>query len=249
MMVTEVPGLAGSPVVELRQYALKPGATDALVEVFEMQFVESQEALGMRVGGLFRDRDDADRFIWMRGFAGMPERCEALAAFYGGPVWKRHGPAANATMVDSDDVLLLRPTVPVRPPLAPPPRPPVGAAASSDELVAVTAYLHRPAAGTCEWLAANAHPVLEKALGSRVAMWRTEPAENTFPALPVRSDHVVVWTATFADEAAYDAALARLEDTAAWRALAPELARRVGSTETLRLRPTARSEHPPTMWG
>jgi len=244
MMVTEAPGLADARVLELRQYTLKPGETDALVEVFEAQLVESQEAVGMRVGGLFRDRDDADRFVWIRGFAGMPERCEALSAFYGGPVWKQHGPAANATMVDSDDVLLLRPTVPARPPLAPSPRPAVGAAATTDELVVVAAYLHRPGEGTCEWLAAKAHPVLEEALDTRVAMWRSEPAINTFPALPVRTDHVVVWTATFADEAAYDAARARLEDTATWRAFAPELARRVDSTETLRLRPTARSEHP-----
>ena len=199
----------------------------------------------MRVGGLFRDRDDADRFVWMRGFAGMPDRCEALAAFYGGPVWRQHGPVANATMVDSDDVLLLRPTVPVRPPLAPAPRPAVGAAATSDELVALTTYLHQPGQRTCEWLTVEAHPVLEEALGTRVAMWRSEPAINTFPTLPVRTDHVVVWTATFADGAAYDAARARLAATDAWRALAPDLADRVDSTETLRLQPTARSEHPP----
>lgn len=39
----------------------------------------------------------------------MDARKAALEAFYYGPVWKRHGPAANATMLDSDNVLLLRP--------------------------------------------------------------------------------------------------------------------------------------------
>jgi hypothetical protein len=39
----------------------------------------------------------------------MASRKAGLAAFYGGPVWQRHREAANATMVDSDDVLLLRP--------------------------------------------------------------------------------------------------------------------------------------------
>ena len=121
MSVTEM------PVVELRQYVLKPGAADALVEVFEAEFVESQEALGMAIGGLFHDRDDADRFVWMRGFSSMEARSDALGAFYGGPVWKQHGPAANATMIDSDDVLLLRPTEPPHPALAPGPRAPVGA--------------------------------------------------------------------------------------------------------------------------
>src|SRR5260370_31411060 len=63
----------------------------------------------MRVLGQFRDSDDANRFVWLRGFRDMPSRAEALGAFYGGPVWKANRTAANATMVDSDDVLLLRP--------------------------------------------------------------------------------------------------------------------------------------------
>ena len=35
-----------------------------------------------------------------------------LAAFYDGPVWRAHRDEANATMIDSDDVLLLRPWQP-----------------------------------------------------------------------------------------------------------------------------------------
>ena len=34
---------------------------------------------GWPIGGLFHDRDDADRFVWMRGFGSMDERREALA--------------------------------------------------------------------------------------------------------------------------------------------------------------------------
>jgi hypothetical protein len=73
--------ITDSPVVELRQYTLKPGARDTLVEIFEAHFIESQEALGMSIGGLFRDLDDPDRFVWMRGFASMEERRDALQAF------------------------------------------------------------------------------------------------------------------------------------------------------------------------
>jgi hypothetical protein len=43
------------------------------------------------------------------GGANPARRAEALAAFYSGPVWQEHHDAANATMIDSDDVLLLRP--------------------------------------------------------------------------------------------------------------------------------------------
>src|SRR5438270_10566172 len=82
---------------------------DTLIDLFDREFVESQEALGMRIIGQFRDLDNPDRFVWLRGFSDMAMRTHALQAFYGGPVWKAHREAANATMIDSDNVLLLRP--------------------------------------------------------------------------------------------------------------------------------------------
>jgi hypothetical protein len=97
-------------IVELRQYTLHEGRRDELIDVFDREFVETQEELGMAVLGQFRDLDRPDRFVWLRGFIDMPSRETGLTAFYTGPVWKEHGPAANATMLDSDDVLLLRET-------------------------------------------------------------------------------------------------------------------------------------------
>jgi hypothetical protein len=96
-------------VFELRQYTLQPGQRDVLIELFDREFVETQEAVGMRVVGQFHDLDRADRFVWVRGFQDMTSRAKALADFYGGPAWKAHSAKANATMIDSDDVLLLRP--------------------------------------------------------------------------------------------------------------------------------------------
>ena len=108
------PALAALPiadcaVVELRQYTLHPHQRDVLIDLFDREFVETQEAQGMRVLGQFRDLDRPDQFTWLRGFAGMPGRHRALEAFYGGPTWAAHRDAANATMIDSDNVLLLRP--------------------------------------------------------------------------------------------------------------------------------------------
>ena len=97
------------PIVELRQYTLHPGTRDVLIELFDRELVESQEALGMTVIGQFRDLDDPDRFVWLRGFRDMPSRARALSDFYGGPVWKAHRDVANSTMIDFDDVRLLRP--------------------------------------------------------------------------------------------------------------------------------------------
>ena len=42
------------PIVELRQYTLHPGKRDVLIDLFDREFVESQEALGMKVIGQFR---------------------------------------------------------------------------------------------------------------------------------------------------------------------------------------------------
>jgi hypothetical protein len=97
------------PIVELRQYTLHPGMRDTLIELFDREFVETQEALGMKIIGQFRDMDNSNRFVWLRGFHDMPSRADALKSFYSGLVWKAHGKAANATMIDSDNVLLLRP--------------------------------------------------------------------------------------------------------------------------------------------
>ena len=96
-------------VVELRQYTTRPGLRDTLIDLFETLFVEPQEAAGARLLGQFRDLDDPDRFVWIRGFASMEARLEALTTFYDGPVWRRHREAAVATMRDSGNVLLLRP--------------------------------------------------------------------------------------------------------------------------------------------
>src|SRR3984893_15148237 len=101
-----------SAVVELRQYTLHAGKRDVLIDLFDREFVESQEALGMKLIGQFRDVDDPDRFVWLRGFRDMATRAAGLKAFYGGPVWKGHREPANDTMLDSDNVWLLHPAQP-----------------------------------------------------------------------------------------------------------------------------------------
>ena len=63
-----------APVIELRQYRLHPGKRDVLMELFEREFIESQETLGMKIIGQFRDLDDPDLFVWLRGFDDMPQR-------------------------------------------------------------------------------------------------------------------------------------------------------------------------------
>ena len=177
-------------VVELRQYTLHPGQRDALIELFDREFVETQEAVGMRVFGQFRDAADPDRFVWVRGFADMERRADALTAFYAGPAWKANSAAANATMIDSDNVLLLRPMGRGFDVAAASERPAQNSPMPSSVIVAVIA---RPGE-------------VAPAGGEELGVFETEDAENTFPALPVRvGERFVVTFRRFPDRASADA--------------------------------------------
>lgn len=162
-------------IVELRRYTLREGRRDELIDLFDREFVETQEKLGMAVLGQFRDLDRPDHFVWLRGFADMQSRLTGLTAFYSGPVWARHGPAANATMLDSDNVLLLREIVAV----------PVfdrGTANPESVLHATVWY----------WAGAFLDPT--ESPEDTLAVLRTEYAANSFPRLPVRAgEHALVW--------------------------------------------------------
>lgn len=234
-------------VVELRQYTLHPGQRDVLIELFEREFVESQEAVGMHVIGQFRDLDAPDRFVWLRGFPSMPARLEALQAFYSGPVWQRHRDGANATMIDSDNVLLLKPADIDRRPELPAHRPPLAEAfAPAGAFCLGICALSAPAE---QGFAARFHqtlaPLVNEAGADIVATWLTDASENTFPRLPVReNERVFVWLARCQDVAALDRHLARLRDSAAWRqAIAATLPdQRQAPPELRRLAPTPRSE-------
>lgn len=232
-----------SQVLELRQYTLHPGQRDALIGLFDREFVESQEAVGMRVIGQFRDLDAADRFVWLRGFPDLASRAAPLEAFYGGPVWQANRDAANATMIDSDDVLLLRPVDPDAGFVLPAVR--AAAAEPAGGLIAATIALLRAPADDAfvRWFDAEAGPILAAAGAPPLARFRTEYGKNAFPRLPVREgEHAFVWFASFAGGGALEAHRAELARSPAWRRVAGELAARCGSPpHELRLAPTARS--------
>jgi hypothetical protein len=221
------------PIVELRQYTLHPGQRDVLIDLFDREFVETQEATGMAVIAQFRDLDDPDRFVWLRGFQDMPSRAEALGSFYGGPVWKAHRDKANATMIDSDDVLLLRPVADSTGfPVPAGVRPPVGQPDPPESVVLATLY-HRDSPFDPEFMDffhREIHPVLVETGAEPLAYLHSEHAENTFPALPVRTgENVFVWFARFPQVSDLDDHLRRFHHPA------------LAATQRLRLAPTARS--------
>ena len=222
-------------IFELRQYAMKPGRRDELVTLFEREFVESQEAAGIRLIGLFRDLDRPDRFVWMRGYPDQAARRPALDAFYNSDHWFAHRTATNATMTSSDDVLLLRP-------LSPALAPDVSTAIPTSEqpgrgvLVLGVHRISGPDDPLAEALRTALGEALNEAGLTVETAGITDPTPNSFPRHPVREgEWVLVWLSRQPDARSADAALARAR---ADQRLAPLFA---ASLQLMRLQPTARS--------
>jgi len=182
------------PVIELRQYTLKPGQRDVLIDLFDRYFVESQEATGMTIVGQFRDRRDPNRFVWMRGFSDMATRHRALEQFYGGPVWKAHSAAANPTMLDVGNVLLLRPARASRGFLLEESKATVDNPRPAAVVIGIYA-LNKPADEEILTRFDNEIAPRLRALGIDIrGLFVTEAAPNTFTRLPVREgEHVLMW--------------------------------------------------------
>ncbi len=225
-------------VVELRQYAMVPGARDTLIDLFEREFVEAQEARGMVPVGHYRDLDDPNSFVWFRGFAGMETRRDALDAFYTSPTWLAHRNEANATLIDSDNVLLLRPARPgsgfdVRGMTRPGGAQRENAAGS---FVAVS-VLMLDAPASSELIGAFEDAVLPALQAERIAYFVTEERPNDFPRLPVREgEHAFAVTGICPTRRDLDAWV-RLVETRLPDA-AGDSAKKL---ETLRLEPASRS--------
>jgi hypothetical protein len=214
-----------SRIVELRQYTLKPEQRDRLIALFEREFVESQEAVGIELIGTFRDLDDPDRFVWLRGFPNMAARAQSLGAFYGSPVWKAHREAANATMIDSDNVLLLRPAWNGSDALGK-----GGGDGTPPRIVTVTiCHLEADATEAFVEKFRQAMPTPAASEARVVGAFVTESSPNNFPALPIREgENVFVWISR----------LAHGDGAPPASVLEPLLQK---PPEVLRLSPTARS--------
>lgn len=210
-------------VIELRQYTLRPGSRDRFIDRFERHFTESQDAVGIDLIGTFRDLADPDRYVWLRSFPNHAARAASLDAFYTGPVWKEHRNAANADIVDSDDVLQLRPLVPFP---RTGPHPPLGAAPPESRIMALILYT------ADEAIAGPLRELLKQAGGEPLATLVTDPAPNAYSRLPIRQDGpVLVQVVRFPGKA----------DQVALHPLGRKAAGQGGRLDLLMLAPTARS--------
>lgn len=192
-----------SEVFELRQYTHHPGKRDTLIDLFEREFIEEQEATGMGVIGHFRDLGDPDRFVWFRSFPDMDRRREALTAFYTSPRWLMHRDAANATLIDSDNVLLLRLADPRFGFPTPSLRPPIGATERPSTRYGITVY-------SFDAPIERQHIDAVLDVIQPLTLLQTEPSENTYPRLPIRTGEHVIVALTMGDGAIEDDTLTKL---------------------------------------
>ena len=125
-------------------------------------------------------------------------------------------------------------------------RPPAGHTESpASVILAAIYYRDRPFDDEIlDFFDSCARPALAEAGAAPLACLQTEYAENTFPALPVRTgEHAFVWFARFSSAARVRAYEDRLSHSDRWQEKTlPGLSQLVtGATERLRLTPTARS--------
>jgi hypothetical protein len=228
-------------IVELRQYTLRGGKRDTLIAMFEESFQQPLEDDGIHVIGTFRDLDDPDRFVWMRGFRDVESRPQALSAFYDGPIWKAKRNAANATMLDSDNVLLLKPAA------ADAGFQPLLKTAAKDEIIGANIYYlgNVDAQAFTAFFDSVMRPRIEQLGAQPIARFVSADVPNNFPRLPVREhDRVFIWFARWPSADAESAFAYRFAALSGWRdqtpeALFPALMRK---PERLRLLPNAKSE-------
>jgi hypothetical protein len=228
------------PVIELRRYTIKDGQRERFARYFESYFPEAIQQSGAIVAGAFFEREKHAVFTWIRAFHDMDDRAKANAALYYGAVWKEHRTLMNGLMIDSDNVLLLRPVSPERGITIFPAVDPV----REDEGARGVAVAHIfPLQPNSEAFVQKAEPVFAsyRAAGAREAgVLVTLDAPNNFPQLPVRTDgQYLVWLGICKDDEALQGRLRPLADRAVQSLAASGLVR--DAPELVVLDPAPRS--------
>jgi hypothetical protein len=181
-------------IVDLRDYTVRAEHRDQLVARCEQLLFPEQERLGARFVGAFRDADDATRVVWLRAMPDLETRRAVLTAFYvDGPMWQAHRDEVNGWLVDTDDVLLVRPVGELQAP------------ATGPAIVAMLSCVRRDPHGRER--AAAREPAVAAAItaagGRPLVTFETDPAANNFPRHPIREgEHGRVWFATLPRRAA-----------------------------------------------
>ena len=243
MEMTRDEATAGNafPVIELRRYAIKEGERDSFARCFDSYFLEAFQQLGAIAYGQFFERRNSSWFTWLRGFTTVEARATVSAAFYYGPLWKEHAATMNQRMLDSANVLLLRPLRPERGIVCLPAVDPVAEGDGAQGVV--VAQIFPVKASGVEDFAQQAEATFARyrAAGAREAgVLVTLDVPNNFPKLPFRTDGpYLVWLGILEDDQMLATRFAPLAERSMPSLSATGLLR--GEPELVILDPTKRS--------
>lgn len=239
-------GKTYSPILELRMYTLRKDRRDEMIELFDRELIEPREDVGIQIIGQFRDVDNPKRWTWLQGFDDMQSRAEALNTFYTSPAWKANTKAANATIVDSGNVLLLHPARPDSGfKLKTGKRPPRDSTTPQAGFVSATIYyFDEPVSERfIEYFEESVRPILKKCGAKLLGYFVTEESPNSYPRLAIREgEHVFVWLAGFPESEAHERWMRQLKESKAWGEVQTSIKKLIiKEPETMRLTPTPRS--------
>lgn len=174
-------------IIDLRDYTTTLAGRDQLIERGETLLFKEQERLGATFLGAFRDADKPDRFVWLRGMPDMAARQRILTAFYtDGELWKANRDEVNSWIVDSDNVLLVRPVSDWSPP------------ATGPSVVGMYTHIRREPLTATDVLQRNVATAIAGAGGRLLVTLATDPCENNYPRHPIRTGEFgLIWFATF----------------------------------------------------
>ena len=228
-------------VIEFRRYTVKEGEREHFAEYFESYFPEAFQQMGAIAFGQFFERKNPVGFTWMRGFKNTDARAVINAGFYYGPLWREHAFTMNSLMVDSNNVLLLRPLSPERGVTVLPSVDPVAERKGAQGVV--VALIFAVKANNVDAFAQQAEATFAgyRAAGAREAgVLVTHDAPNNFPQLPVRTDGpYLVWLGVVKDNQTLEAQFTPLAERSLQSLSATGLLR--GAPELVILDPTRRS--------
>ena len=73
---------------ELREYRCRPGRRDEFARYMDETLIPFQVSMGVVVVGSFIDREDPDRYVWIRRFDTEEDRERIYEKMYGSDRWK-----------------------------------------------------------------------------------------------------------------------------------------------------------------
>jgi hypothetical protein len=228
-------------VIEFRRYTIKEGEREHFAQYFQNYFPEAIQQLGAIVFGQFLERKNRSLFTWIRGFKNMDARATINAALYYGPLWKEHRTTMNDLLVDSDNVLLLRPLNQERGVVVLPAVDPVYERTGAHGVLVAQIFAIK--ANSVEAFAQKAEPTFAtyRSAGAHEAgVLVTFDVPNNFPQLPIRTDGpYLVWLGILKDDQKLETQFVPLVEQSLQSLATTGLLR--GTPELIILDPTSRS--------